>query len=37
MNCPKCNKEIELDVSKALDERGEIFICPHCGYKFIVL
>lgn len=32
MKCVKCNNEVELDIAKALDEEGEVFRCPHCGY-----
>ena len=35
IECVKCGKDIELDVSKALDESGEIYVCPHCGQKFM--
>jgi len=35
IECVKCGKDIELDVSKALDENGEIYVCPHCGQKFM--
>lgn len=34
MKCVKCNNEVKLDISKALDEEGEVFKCPHCGYMF---
>lgn len=34
MKCVKCNKEFDLDIAKALDEEGEEFMCPHCGYMF---
>ena len=34
VNCPKCNGEVELDVRKTVDENGEVFVCPHCGYPF---
>ena len=29
-----CNQEIDLDISKAIDEEGEVFKCPHCGFIF---
>lgn len=35
VKCIKCEKDIELDVSKALDENGEVFVCQHCGQKFM--
>jgi predicted RNA-binding Zn-ribbon protein involved in translation (DUF1610 family) len=34
MNCPKCKEEVPLDVWKAIDEDGEVYLCPHCGWKF---
>ena len=32
--CPKCGQEVEIDIAKAVDENGEVFVCPHCGFKF---
>lgn len=32
MKCVKCGNEFELDIAQALDEEGEVFRCPHCGY-----
>ena len=32
INCPKCNKEITINIAKAVDENGEEFICTNCGY-----
>lgn len=34
INCPKCNEEVELDISRAIDEEGEVFVCHHCGWSF---
>lgn len=34
VKCPKCKKETEIDISKAVDEEGEVFSCQHCGYLF---
>ena len=34
IECPKCKKEVPLDVQNALDEDGEVYRCPHCGWKF---
>ena len=33
VNCPKCNKSIEIDISKAIDELGEVYMCPNCKWK----
>lgn len=34
VRCVNCGNDIELDIAKAADEDGEVFICQHCGYKF---
>ena len=34
IKCPNCNKNIEIDISKAVDEFGELFLCNNCRYKF---
>lgn len=34
INCPKCKKETEINLSKAVDADAEVFKCQHCGYKF---
>lgn len=34
VKCVKCGSENEIDISKAIDENGEVFICPNCGQKF---
>lgn len=34
VKCVKCGAENEIDISKALDEDGEVFRCGHCGYPF---
>lgn len=34
IKCVKCGNEVEIDISKALDEEGEVFLCPHCKQKF---
>ena len=35
VNCPKCDAEVEIDMTKAVDESGEIYICPCCKFKFL--
>ena len=32
--CPHCRKNVTIDISKAIDEFGEEFICSHCHNKF---
>ena len=32
IKCPKCHKEITINIAKAVDENGEEFICTNCGY-----
>lgn len=34
IKCPKCGKEVEINIAKAVDELGEVFKCPHCKYEF---
>lgn len=34
VKCVKCGNNVELDISKAIDENGEVFLCPHCGLTF---
>ena len=34
MKCVKCNNEVKLDIAKVLDEEGEVYRCPHCGFMF---
>ena len=34
IKCPKCKQEININISNAVDENGEVFLCKNCGYKF---
>ena len=34
--CPKCGNEITIDVSKAIDENGEIFLCKNCKWPILL-
>lgn len=34
VKCPKCYKNVEINISKAIDEDGEIFQCSYCQYPF---
>lgn len=34
VRCPKCGKDVTIDVSKSVDENGEIYRCDACGMKF---
>ena len=34
INCPKCEKEVLIDIKNALDEHGEVYQCPNCKSKF---
>lgn len=34
IDCPTCKKEVVIDISKAVDEFGEEFICPYCSKHF---
>ncbi len=33
LECPVCNTNFDIDISKAIDENGEVFQCPNCKYK----
>ena len=32
--CINCNNDVEIDIAKAIDEEGEVFHCPCCGFIF---
>lgn len=32
IKCPKCSNEIQINISNAIDEFGEVFKCHNCGY-----
>lgn len=34
VKCPKCKEDTEINISRAIDEEGEVFRCVHCGYPF---
>lgn len=34
VNCPNCGCPVEIDIAKAVDENGEEFRCPNCGFIF---
>jgi len=34
VKCPKCNCDVEIDISHAITDDGEVFCCPTCGYYF---
>ena len=34
INCPFCNNPVTIDISKAIDENGEEYCCPHCKKIF---
>lgn len=34
IKCPKCQQDVKIDIAHAVDENGEVFMCPHCGYHF---
>ena len=34
MKCINCNNDVEIDIAKAIDEEGEVFHCPCCGFIF---
>jgi predicted RNA-binding Zn-ribbon protein involved in translation (DUF1610 family) len=34
VKCINCGHEVEINISKAVDEEGEEFKCPNCGFIF---
>lgn len=34
IKCPKCHKNVEIDIANSVSDDGEVFRCPHCGYQF---
>jgi DNA-directed RNA polymerase subunit RPC12/RpoP len=34
IKCPKCHKEVEINIGNSISEDGEVFMCPNCQYKF---
>lgn len=33
--CPKCDTIFSVDIKKALDQHGEVFKCPNCGFEIL--
>ena len=34
IKCVKCGHDVVINISNAIDENGEVFVCPNCGQKF---
>lgn len=34
VNCPRCDTEVEINISNAVDELGEVFECHNCNFHF---
>ena len=34
VKCIRCGNNVKIDISKAIDENGEIFLCTHCDFHF---
>ena len=34
IKCPVCKTEIEINIANAIDEEGEVYICPNCNQVF---
>ena len=34
IKCPKCGKEVKIDIVNSISDDGEVFRCPHCHYDF---
>ena len=33
IKCPKCDAAVEINIAQAVDEDGEVFVCPKCNYQ----
>ena len=34
VKCIQCGHDVEINIAKAVDENGEEFRCPKCGFIF---
>lgn len=34
IQCPRCKEEVSVDIRRAVDEHGEVFVYSHCGFQF---
>lgn len=34
IKCPKCTKELSLNISNSVSDDGEVFLCKYCKYPF---
>ena len=34
IKCPKCQEPVNFTISDAIDELGEVYRCPKCGWNF---
>jgi predicted RNA-binding Zn-ribbon protein involved in translation (DUF1610 family) len=34
VKCVNCGGDVEINIAKAVDENGEEFQCPNCGFIF---
>ncbi len=34
VRCIRCGYDVEINIAKAIDEHGEEFVCPNCGFVF---
>ena len=34
IKCPKCGKEVKIDIANSISDDGEVFQCPYCKYQF---
>ncbi len=34
VKCLKCGQNVEINIANAIDENGEEFRCPVCGFLF---
>ena len=34
IKCPKCGKDVTINIGNSVTEDGEAYMCPHCKYVF---
>ena len=32
ITCLKCGSSVEINIARAVDEEGEVFVCPNCHF-----
>lgn len=34
VKCPRCNKDVEINIANSMTEDAEVYRCPHCKFVF---